>query len=156
MPASSSIFAAAAYLILFFMHTHNPYLFLAVVIISGFGLSFFTLEVWAMVTDVIDHYEKLNRRRDEGTTYASFSFFRKLGQTLAGIGASMALAAVGYVTAQGNAVQTAEVNNGIYNIATLVPFVMYLCMFLLLHFGYPLTRKHVEATRDELHARRSA
>ena len=154
--AFGSIFAAAAYLILFFMHTHNPYLFLAVVIISGFGLSFFTLEVWAMVTDVIDHYEKLNRRRDEGTTYASFSFVRQLGQTLAGIVASMALAAVGYVTAQGNAVQTAEVNNGIYNIATLVPFVMYLCMFLLLHFGYPLTRKHVEATRDELHARRSA
>ena len=62
----------------------------------------------------------------------------------------MALAAVGYVTAEGTMVQTEAVNQGIYNIATLVPFVMYLCMFLLLQFGYPLTRKAVEELRKEL------
>ena len=144
------IFAAAAFLILFFMKTTNPWLFLAVILLSGFGLSFFTLEVWAMVNDVIDYHEKMTNRRSEGTTYASFSFFRKLGQTLAGIGASLALAAVGYVTAEGTVTQTAEVNQGIYNIATLVPFFMYLAMFLLLQFAYPLTKKTVSALRDEL------
>ena len=148
--ALGSLGAAIAFLVLFFIRTQNATLFLAVVVLSGFGLCFFTLEVWAMVTDVIDYHEKLHHRRDEGTTYACFSFFRKLGQTLAGIGASMALAAVGYSTAQDVVVQTQAVNEGIYSIATIVPFVMYLCMFLLLHFGYPLTKKALEQLHRDL------
>ena len=151
-----SLIAAISFLVLFIIRTDNPYLFLAVVIISGFGLCFFTLEVWAMVTDVIDHHEKLHDRRDEGTTYACFSFFRKLGQTLAGIGASLALAAIGYSTAEGALIQTDAVNKGIYNMSTIIPFIMYLCMFLLLQFGYPLTRQHVVATTKELQERRAA
>ena len=148
--ALGSLAAALAFLVLFFIRTGNAMLFLGVVVFSGFGLCFFTLEVWAMVTDVIDYHEKLHHRRDEGTTYACFSFFRKLGQTLAGIGASLALAAVGYNAAQGNITQTRAVNEGIYSIATLVPFVMYLCMFLLLQFGYPLTKKALEQLHAEL------
>ena len=148
--ALGSLAAAIAFLVLFFLRTQNAYLFLGVVVLSGFGLCFFTLEVWAMVTDVIDYHEKLHHRRDEGTTYACFSFFRKLGQTLAGIGASMALAAVGYSTAQDVVVQTEAVNKGIYSIATIVPFVMYLCMFLLLQVGYPLTRKALEQLHADL------
>ncbi len=148
--ALGSLAAALAFLVLFFIRTDNAMLFLGVVVFSGFGLCFFTLEVWAMVTDVIDYHEKLHHRRDEGTTYACFSFFRKLGQTLAGIGASLALAAVGYSTAQGNITQTQAVNEGIYSIATLVPFVMYLCMFLLLQFAYPLTKKALEQLHAEL------
>ena len=153
--ALGSLAAALAFLALYFIGTDNAMLFLGVVVFSGFGLCFFTLEVWAMVTDVIDYHEKLHQRRDEGTTYACFSFFRKLGQTLAGIGASMALAAVGYSTAQGTVTQTQSVNEGIYSIATLVPFVMYLCMFLLLQFGYPLTRKALEQLHEELGEQRS-
>ena len=152
--AFGSIFAAIAFLILFFLHTQNPYIFLGVVIISGFGLSSFTLEVWAMVSDVIDYHELQHDRREEGTTYACFSFYRKLGQTLAGIGGSMALAAIGYSTAEGAIVQQASVNEGIYNIATLVPFVMYLLMFLLLQFGYPLTKEQVEEVKVKLHEKR--
>ena len=148
--ALGSLAAAIAFLVLFFIRTQNATLFLPVVVLSGFGLCFFTLEVWAMVTDVIDYHEKLHHRRDEGTTYACFSFFRKLGQTLAGIGASMALAAVGYSTAQDAVVQTQAVNEGIYSIATIVPFVMYLCMFLLLQVGYPLTKKALEQLHRDL------
>ncbi len=149
-----AIFAAAAFLILYLIKTPNPYVFLAVILLSGFGLSFFTLEVWAMVTDVIDHHELLTKRRSEGTTYASFSFFRKLGQTLAGVGASVAMAAIGYSTAEGAIIQSEAVNKGIYNIATLVPFVMYLVMSLLLQFAYPLTRKKVADMKDELDRKR--
>ncbi len=148
--SAGSLLAAIAFLVLFFIRTTNPYLFLGVVILSGFGLCFFTLEVWAMVTDVIDYHEKLHNRRDEGTTYACFSFFRKLGQTVAGIGASMALAAIGYSTAADAVVQTQAVNEGIYTMATIIPFVMYLCMFLLLQVGYPLTKKALEQLRAEL------
>lgn len=149
-----SIFAAAAFLVLYFIKTDSPYVFLAFVFVTGFGVSFFTLEVWALVTDTIDYQEKLTHRRDEGTSYACFSFFRKLGQTLAGMGASLALAFVGYVTAEGVTEQTAEVNRGIYDIATLVPFAMYLVMFLILQFAYPLTKEKIEELKAELAAQR--
>ncbi|MCR5004888.1 MAG: glycoside-pentoside-hexuronide (GPH):cation symporter [Clostridiales bacterium] len=147
-----SLIAAIAFLILFFMKTESPYVFLVVILLGGFGLSFFTLEVWAMVTDVIDYNEMKNQHRREATTYASFSFFRKLGQTLAGIGATMAMAAIGYNTAEGVVEQTAAVNNGIYTIATIVPFIMYLAMFLFLQFGYNLTKKYVQTVRETLDA----
>ena len=149
-----SIFAAVAFLILYFIKTDSPYVFLAFVFVTGFGVSFFTLEVWALVTDTIDYQEKLTRRRDEGTSYACFSFFRKLGQTLAGMGASVALAVVGYVTAEGVTEQTAEVNQGIYDIATLVPFAMYLVMFLVLQFAYPLTKDRIKELKEELAVQR--
>ncbi|MCI5872866.1 MAG: glycoside-pentoside-hexuronide (GPH):cation symporter [Clostridiales bacterium] len=149
-----SIFAAAAFLLLYLIRTDNPYVFLGLVLLSGFGVSFFTLEVWALVSDTIDYQEKLTNRRDEGTSYACFSFFRKLGQTLAGMGASIALAAIGYVTAEGVTEQSMAVNEGIYNIATIVPFVMYLVMFLLLQFGYPLTKGHMEELKTELAVQR--
>lgn len=153
--AFGSIFAAAAYFIMFIIHTKNPYIFLALNIISGFGVSFFTLEVWAMVNDVIDWQEKLSGRREEATTFASFTFFRKLGQTLAGICAPMAMAAIGYSTAHDAiAHQTEAVNLGIYNISTIVPCIMYVVMFLLLQFGYTLGKNEVEALKEELHARR--
>ena len=147
-----SLIASIAFLILYFVKTQNPYIFLIVILLGGFGLSFFTLEVWAMVTDVIDYNEMKNNHIREATTYASFSFFRKLGQTLAGIGASIALAAIGYNTAEGVIEQEASVNNGIYSIATIVPFVMYLAMFLFLQFGYNLTKKYVQTVRDTLDA----
>ena len=85
--------------------------------------------------------------------YYSFSFFRKLGQTLAGIGASIMLAVINYDTSEGVVRQTDAVNKGIYDIATLVPFIMYLVMFLLLFIAYPLTRKKVEEQRKALDAR---
>ena len=150
-----SIFAAVAFLILYFIKTDSPYVFQAFVFVTGFGVSFFTLEVWALVTDTIDYQEKLTKRRDEGTSYACFSFFRKLGQTLAGMGASLALAFVGYVTAEGVTEQTAEVNRGIYDIATLVPFAMYLVMFLILQFAYPLTKQKIAELKEELAVQRS-
>ena len=46
--------------------------------------------------------------------------------------------------------QSAEVNNGIYTLATLLPFVMYIVMALLLHIGYNLGRTETEELKKEL------
>ena len=66
----------------------------------------------------------------------------------------MALAAIGYVTTEGVTEQSAAVNDGIYSIATIIPFVMYLVMFLLLQFGYPLTKGQIEVLKEELEEQR--
>ena len=140
-----------SYLLLFIIHTKNPFVFLGLAALSGFGLAAFTLEIWAMVTDVIDDEEAKHGTRKEATTYSAFSFFRKLGQTLAGVGSSLALSAIGYVTkGEGNLTQSASVNNGIYSISTIVPAVMYAVMLILL-IAYPLSRKKVLDIHDQLH-----
>ena len=55
-----------------------------------------TLEVWALVMDVIDYHELLSSRRESCTSYALYSFTRKLGQTLAGVGVPILLGVIGY------------------------------------------------------------
>lgn len=117
----------------------NPYFFLILVFFSGAGQTFLVLEVWALVMDVIDYQEKLSGRREEGTTYAFFSFTRKLGQTLAGVGSAALLGAIGYDGTQIE--QSAEVLPKLYDISTLIPAITLLLMFVLLKFGYPLSKK---------------
>lgn len=153
--AWGSLIGSLSFLVLFFIKTTNPYVYLVFMFIMGFGISFFTLEVWALVTDVIDYHELLSTRREEGTSYACFSFTRKLGQTLAGIGSTIALSIIGYSTAEGVLVQTDAVVNGMYTMATLVPFAMYMGMFLLLQFGYGLTKNKVTQLRYDLDSQRS-
>ena len=125
----------------------NPYFFLILVFFSGAGQTFLVLEVWALVMDVIDYQEKLSGRREEGTTYAFFSFTRKLGQTLAGVGSAALLGAIGYDGRQIE--QSAEVLPKLYDISTLIPAITLLLMFVLLKFGYPLSKKKLMELKAE-------
>ena len=80
---------------------------------AGFGII-----VWAMVVDCIDYgYEKTGIK-EEGSTYAIYSFFRKFAQGIGSSFSALALAACGYVEDLG-AAQTAETALNIKN--------MYLC-----------------------------
>lgn len=93
-------FAAVSSLVLFILRgtslSHNVYVFLAFTFFSGLGQTFLVLEVWALVMDVIDYHEVRTGKREEGMAYAFFSFTRKLGQTLAGVGLNVLLAAIHY------------------------------------------------------------
>ena len=158
--AFGAYLAAGTYLLMYIIKLPSPVLFMAGLFITGIGLTFFTMEVWAIVSDAIDYQDKLTQKREEGTSYAIFSFFRKMGQTIAGVGVNALLAAIGYVagTAGTNEVvkQTAEVNSGIYTLATLAPFVFYLVMALLMHFGYNLGKNETIALKEELETRNAA
>ena len=147
------LFAAAVniimYLIRFTPLINNPVVFLVMLLFSGTGQTFLVLEVWALVMDVIDYHEFLSGRREEGTAYAFYSFTRKLGQTLAGVGTNALLGVIGYdVNATQTIGQTAEVNAKLYNISTLIPAIVLTVMFVLLGFCYKLSKKRLE----ELHA----
>ena len=124
----------------------NPYVFLALLFFSGAGQTFLVLEVWALVMDVIDYHEMLSGKREEGTSYAVYSFTRKLGQTLAGAGSAALLAKIGY---DGEAaVQSAQVLTKLYSISTLIPAVVLAIMFVLLQFAYPLSKKRLAGMRQ--------
>ena len=139
--------AAAANLLLFFLRGMNPdilkWLFLLLCFVSGIGLTTLVMQLWAMVTDTIDDLEIKTGSRDDGTAYSVFNFFRKLGQVLSAVCVNGALLGMHYNVEKG-AVQTLENLKKMYDLATLVPAILFGLMALMLFVYYPLSRKKVE------------
>lgn len=140
------IIAAVANLGMFALRSVNPnilaYLFLVLCFASGCGLTFIILQVWSMATDAIDDIEVKTGRRDDGTAYAFFMFFRKLGQVIAAIAVNGALLGMHYDYTKG-AVQTTKNLEIMYDMATIIPAVLFGIMAVVLLVWYPLSKKKV-------------
>lgn len=140
------ILAAAANLGMFALRGTDPdilaYLFMALCFVSGMGLSFIILQVWSMATDAIDEIEIKTNRRDDGTAYSFFMFFRKLGQVIAAIAVNGALLAMNYDSTKG-AIQSPENISVMYDLATIIPAVLFGLMAVVLLVWYPLSKKKV-------------
>ena len=127
---------------LFLMRTTNMWLYTIINIVGLLGFGLFNLIIWAFVSDVIDDQEVRTGKREDGTIYAVCSFSRKLGQAIASALGGWSLGWIGYM--EGSMVgQTEAVRQGIYNIATLVPMILYLAVGLCLAVIYPLSKKKV-------------
>ena len=75
-------------------------------------------------------------------------FFRKMGQVIAAVTVNGALLAMHYKVEKG-AVQTLENLKKMYNLATLIPAVLFGIMACVLLFWYPLSRKRVAELQVE-------
>lgn len=151
------IFASAlgtiAFGALFFMKTQNMWLYVIINIVGLLGFGLFNLIIWAFVSDVIDDQEVRLGTREDGTIYAVCSFSRKLGQAIASALGGWSLGIIGYV--EGSTVgQTQAVMDGIYNIATLVPTILYMIVGVFLLVVYPLSKKKVAENAAILKERR--
>ena len=144
--------AAAANLALFFLRRMEPgrlmWVFLALCFVSGCGLTTLVMQLWAMVTDAIDDIEIQSGSRDDGTAYSVFNFFRKLGQVLSAVCVNGALLGMNYKVEKG-AVQTLENLRKMYDLATLIPAILFALMALMLFVWYPLSRRRVEELQLE-------
>jgi GPH family glycoside/pentoside/hexuronide:cation symporter len=143
--ASGMIAAAIANLILFALRSvilDLWWLFLVLCFVSGCGLTFIILQVWSMTTDAIDDIEVKTGVREDGTAYAFFMFFRKLGQVIAALAVNGALLAMDYQTAKG-AVQSLKTLTTMYDMATIIPAVLFGGMAVVLFVWYPLSKKKV-------------
>ncbi len=149
----STIASLCVYLIHF--TPDQIYWFIAMAFIMNCGVAFITLEIWSMAADIIDHQEWISGKREEAANYAIFTFMRKVGQAIAAL-APWFVSLVGYDSDKaGTGIsQGMTVLNGMYNVATLVPFIMYALMFVLMII-YPLDKKTTERMHKELDERRS-
>lgn len=138
---------------LFLARTTNMWLYTVVSIVGLLGFGLFNLIIWAFVSDVIDDQEVRTDTRDDGTIYAVCSFARKLGQAIASALGGWSLGWIGYVEGSLSG-QTDAVRNGIYNIATLVPMILYLAVGICLIVIYPLSKKKVAENTAVLKERR--
>lgn len=149
-------FGAAIYLLMYFMHIHNAWLYLFFLFLATLGAGMFNLMVWAFITDVIDYHQYITGFREDGTVYGVNSFARKVASALAGGLGGFALSAIGYVSSTtGGAVQTTSVVNNLYMIGNLIPAVCMILGLLALAFFYPLSKKKIDAVDAALAQRRA-
>ncbi len=161
--AYGMLLAGAFNLILFVMGTRNVWLYLLVCLMSGIGGAFMFLLVWALANDAIDYNEVTYGIHDEATSYAAYSFMRKLGQTVAAVLVNMALLRIGYTDNVLNAANITDATlSRMYADSVLIPAVLYLLVFVLLRFVYPLSKQKIadlqikkEETLRRLHEQRS-
>lgn len=142
--AYGMLLAGAFNLILFVMGTKNVWLYLLVCLMSGIGGAFMFLLVWALANDAIDYNEVTYGIHDEATSYAAYSFMRKLGQTVAAVLVNMALLRIGYTDNVLNAANITDATlSRMYADSVLIPAVLYLLVFVLLRFIYPLGKQRI-------------
>lgn len=84
-----------------------------------FSNAVFGIMVWAMVVDCIERQYRKTGIKEEASTYALYSFFRKLAQGIGSAVSAWALAACGYEESLG-AAQTAETALNVKNMYLIV------------------------------------
>ena len=147
------LLAAVFYLILFVLAIFgvtNVWLYLLACLMSGIGTAFIFLLVWVLATDAIDYNKVTYGLNDEATSYAFYSFMRKLGQTVATILINVPLLVIGY---NGSELKTEGLTperlHTMYNFSVMIPAVLFLLVFLILRFVYPLSKKRVEELQKQ-------
>ena len=124
--------------------------FMVLCLLAGFGFNFFVLQVWAMVTDAIDDLEVETGSKEDGTSYSFIMFFKKLGQVVAAIAVNGSLLAMNYVVGQKEAVEFTHTQLGtMFDLATLIPAILFGLMALVLILWYPLSKKNVELLQEQ-------
>ena len=144
--------AGIVYILIFVLRIKSIPVFMLLLFFGMLGVGLFNMITWAFITDIIDYQEVTTGKREDGTVYAVYSFARKLGQALAGGIGGFALTAIGYVSEA--PAQTTEVSERIYSVATLIPGICYLLIFLIMQFWYPLSKKEVEKNVNVLKEKR--
>ncbi|MFL6112439.1 MAG: glycoside-pentoside-hexuronide (GPH):cation symporter, partial [Catenulispora sp.] len=86
----------------------------------GIGVGGVNTLMWALEADTVEYGEWKTGVRTEGTTYALFSFTRKLGQALGGSAAAYTIGLGGYLAGKG-VVQTDSAKTAIKVAAGLLP-----------------------------------
>jgi glucuronide carrier protein len=119
----------------------------------GVGVGGVNTLMWAMEADTVEYGEWKTGVRTEGTTYALFSFTRKMGQALGGAAAAYTIGLGGYIAGKG-VVQTDSAKTAIKVAAGLVP-AGFIVLALVIMLFYPLTERVFRDVVAQVAARRA-
>ena len=121
---------------LFLFPPSTPELFMALLVVMGFGNAAFVVTFWSMLPDTVEYGEWRSGVRDEGLVFGLNQLALKAASGL-GIGIlGFALEAVGYVANQD---QTDATASGLRVISILIPFLCGLAAAALITL-YPIDR----------------
>ena len=147
LSVASNLVAAGISLLLFFVRPASVWVYVGLNFFAWLGLGVFSMVSWALITDVIDYSEIKNGVREDGSIYAMYSFARKLGQAASAGLTGLLLSLIGY--SQATAFDK-DVLRGIYNISTLLPFIGFFLLAVILWFWYPLHKAEVDGNVTKL------
>lgn len=154
-----SIVTVAAYILMLILPISpdgkGVALFIVCQLIAAVGNGFGTCVGYALMADAMDYEEWKFGERNEGTTYAMHSFFRKLAQ---GVGPSVGLVLatwLGYNALLGPDQTTSVAENMLHLTAALYLFGAVL-QFVAYVFVYNLDKKTLETMESDLEERRGA
>jgi glucuronide carrier protein len=134
-----------------------PMLGLVVFFVSGVGIYGVNTLMWALEADTVEYGEWRTGNRTEGTTYAAFSFTRKMGQALGGFLGGLALTWAGFSAAQASSgqAQADGVADSIQLLAGGILGVMAVLSVAVMTF-YPLTEGRFREISAEIAVRRAS
>ena len=130
--------------------TNGIIVFYVLLILNGVGLGMFMCCMYALIADAIDYNEWKTGRRDEGTTYSLYVFFRKLTNGLAPSLGLVVMVALGYNEALG-AAQPADVALSMRYMVAGGYLLSALIEFLSLKFVYNIDKKTLATMEADLH-----
>jgi GPH family glycoside/pentoside/hexuronide:cation symporter len=131
------ILSIATVVIFFLGHILGIRFFFAVMVFAGIGVGFNYVAPFAMVPDTVTYDELRTGRRKEGAYYGIWTFFSKIGSSLALLLSGVILQAGGYIA---DAVQSETALFAIRLIIGPVPAAVFICAAFLMRF-YPLDEK---------------
>ena len=145
----AAVFYIALFVLALFGIT-NVWLYLAACLMSGIGTAFIFLLIWVLASDAIDYNRVKYGLNDDATSYAVYSFMRKLGQTVATILINIPLIRIGYEGSElmENKLTPSDLQS-MYNSSVMIPAVLFLLVFVLLRFAYPLDKKATDELQVE-------
>ena len=141
--------------ILAFAPPSVPLIAVAGFLLLGIGLGGVNTLMWALEADTVEYGEWKTGIRTEGTTYALFSFTRKMGQAIGGAAGAYALGIVAFNSqwAKDGTPQAPETVAGI-QLWTGGLVTGFIVLSLLIMWFYPLTDKVFRQIVGEIAARR--
>jgi len=127
----------AAQSLLYFTPPQTPTLFLAVIVLLGFGTAAFNVTFWSMLPDTVEYGQWRSGVRNEGVVFGINQLALKAASGL-GIGAlGMLLEMIGYVA---NQPQSAETVAALRHVAILLPLALGILSACIISL-YPINRK---------------
>jgi glucuronide carrier protein len=141
--------------ILAFVPPSVPLLAVFGFLVVGIGMGGVNTLMWALEADTVEYGEWRTGIRTEGTTYALFSFTRKMGQAIGGAAGAYALGIVAFNSqwAKDGTPQAPETLTGI-QLWTGGLVAGFIVVSLLIMWFYPLTDKVFRQIVAEIAARR--
>ncbi|MEN6595888.1 MAG: MFS transporter [Clostridiaceae bacterium] len=125
----STIAAAVAYAVMYFVGFASLYAMMGMIFITGVTLGIFSVVQTTMIADAVDSAEKLTGVRNDGLSFSSLTFVSKLMGSLAVLVFGLMLAGAGY---ESSAVVTPEMQNKVFLSITIIPAVS--CLISILPF----------------------
>ena len=128
-------------------------LYLAMLLISGFGMTMFSSLMVPNTMDCIEYGEWKTGVRNEALVMSAYSFGNKMGQGLGTSSIAFMLAAVGYdATLE---VQSEACIAGIHGLGTIIPLIAYIGLIAVMLYINKRFEKNMPQIRAELAARKA-